>query len=190
MKTKIAITGLPECNKTLLALALSITTGIPYIRGKTMYEWRKCFNISDPEKIKWKDMLLIASSAFFEHVKIETCFDQFISDETSFRELIWLKSNFAKQNQSKKKYERDRVVEDLEIASVLYAAQQYDFIVHAGLGLHDGYDQMYMKHNLPYKKYSAEIVEKTIMEIANDLCLPMRFSVEDSIYQAKVKLFL
>ena len=196
MKTKIAIAGLPKSNKTSLAQALSNMTGIPYIRNKTMYEWNSILDLSDSKSdLKWNDVFLIAASSFFERVKVESYFNQFISDGASFSELMCLKINFANQFKNKKQNERNKIIENLEYMSASYAAQQYDFIIHAdasndgGLA-NDFYKELYLKYNITYKIYSAEFLEQTLKEILNDLNLPMKTSVESSIYQTKRDLFV
>ena len=187
MSTKIAIAGLPESNKTLLGKALSIATGIPFIRNKTIYEWHKLFNLSGFGNFEWKDMLLIAASSFFERVEVEKCFDTFISDGTSFSELMCLKSNFAGENQNK----INELVSKFENVSASYAVQQYDFVIHAKYDSvsDDYYKLLYQKYNIPYKVYNTKFLENTLEEIVNDLFLPVVYAVDSSIYEAKNNLF-
>ena len=192
MKTRIAIVGLPQSNKTLLANALSNITGFPFIRNRTMYEWYTMFNICLYHHLEWKDMFLIASSSFFERVEAETHFEHFISDGASFSELMYLKSVAAKFESGKKKWERDRTIESLENKSVSHAIQQYDFIVHANYNdVHDTelYEHLYLKNGIPYKVYRTEIIEKALREIVNDLELPVQHSIDGAIYQARINLF-
>jgi len=187
MYSKIAIAGLPKSNKTLLAQALSYMTDIPVIRNKTMYEWHKIFDFHDSKNLTWKDMFLIAVSSFFERAENETMFDRFISDGASFSELMWLKLNFAQQLE---RGQRD-VVERLEIFCASHAARQYDFIIHAGAAeSDDDYVQLYRRYRIPYKIYGTDFPEQSLREIANDLRLPVKYSVENSIYQAKTNLFI
>ena len=188
MRTKIAITGLPESNKTLLGKALSIVTGIPFIRNKTIYEWHKTFNISCFGNFEWKDMLLIATCSFFERLEVEKSFDTFISDGTSLNELMCLKSNFACENHNRV----NELVSSFENASISYAVQQYDFVVHAK---HDSiyddyYTHLYRKYNIPYKVYNTTFLENTLEEIVSDLYLPVVYEVNSSVYEAKNNLFL
>jgi len=194
MISKIVITGLPECNKTLLALSLANITDIPYTRSRTIYEWCRCCNVSDFSKLKWKDMFFIASASFFENVKTESYFDRFISDESSLRELICLKSFSENQNETKMKIERNKIVQDLEIVSARHALQQYDFVVHLNSDndkyFSDLYLQLYEKYNIPYRLYTSVSTEEIIREITGDSNLPVRGSVENSIYQAKHNLFM
>jgi len=194
MITKIAIAGWPKSNKTLLALALSNMTGIPFIQNRTMYEWRKIYGLADSPNPEWKDMYLIASSSFFERVVMESYYDQFISDGASFSELMWLKFCLEKQQQGKIQCDSDKTTGSLEHVCALHAAQQYDFIIHAVSGaspcINDLYMQLYAKYHLPFKVYSTEIMEEAVNEIKNDLHLPVKHSVESAIYQAKVNLFL
>ena len=191
MKSKIAITGWPGGNKTLLAQALSDMTGIPYIRTRTMYEWRKCFHLSETSKMRWKEMFLIAAASFFDRVATESYYDRFISDGASFSELIWLKSHAAKQTRSSMKNERSKLMENLEYISATHAAAQYDFIVHAGKGnQEDLYMQLYMKYGMTYREYETENIVETISEIAKDLHLPVIHSAVSSVFQAKMNLYL
>ena len=196
MKIKIAIAGLPKSNKTSLAQALSNMTGIPYIRNKTMHEWNRLYEFSySKNDLLWKDVFLIAASSFFERAKVESYFDQFISDGASFSELMCLKINFAKQFQDEmQKHERNEIIENLEYVSASHAAQQYDFIIHAdasndgGLA-NDFYEKLYLKYNIPYKIYSTEFLEQALRDIASDLDLPTKVSIENSIYQTNLNLF-
>ena len=178
MKTKIAIAGLPKSNKTLLAMALSNMTGIPYIRSKTMYEWKRMFDLNND--LTWKDACLIAAFSFFERVKTESYYDTFISDGASFSELMCLKIN----------YEPNDIIKSLEHASALYAAKQYDFIIHA-VAANDGdlANDFYLKYNIAYKIYNTEFLEQTLSEISTDLNLPTKISVESSIFQTQRDLF-
>ena len=194
MKTKIAIAGWPKSNKTMLALALSNMTGIPYIQNRTMYEWRKIHDLTDSPNPEWKDMYLIASSSFFERALMESYYEQFISDGASFSELMWLKFCLEERQPGKIQFDRNKTTESLEHVCALHAAQQYDFIIHAVSGdspcINDLYGQLYAKYHLTYRMYSTEIIEETVNEIKNDLHLPVKHSVESAIYQAKVDLFL
>ena len=194
MTEKIAITGLPECNKSLIAQALSIMTVISCIRSKTMYEWEKMLTMSDAAGINLKDMILVASTSFFERIRIESCYDQFISDGASFSELLWLKINFAKRLKGKMRDEWAKFEESIENASFVYAAQKYDFIVHANSSVidrlsNDFFVSFYLKYNIPHKIYDTAFPEKTLMEIIHDLNLPIRNTVEMSIFQANTNLF-
>jgi len=187
MNRKIAITGMPRTNKTLLALALSNMTDIPYIRSKTMYEWRWIFGITSTVRLKWKDMLMIASSSFCDRAKTETYYDEFISDGASFSELMWMKSNLAKPLRR----QQNEVVESLEMLCASYAARQYDFIIHAGTsGNDDFYVQMYRQYQIPFNIYSTEFPEQSLKEILKDIHVPVKNSVESSIYMAKTSLFI
>ena len=194
MITKIAIAGWPKSNKTLLALALSNMTGIPFIQNRTMYEWRKIHDLTDSPNTEWKDMYLIASSSFFERAVMESYYEQFISDGASFSEIMWMKICWEKQCPEKMQFGRDKTTGSLEQVCALYAEQQYDFIIHAGTGNadcpNDLYEQLYAKYHLPYRMYSTENMEETVNEIKKDLHLPVKHSVESAIYQAKVNLFL
>ncbi|MCL2311571.1 MAG: hypothetical protein FWC41_03620 [Firmicutes bacterium] len=195
MISKIAITGLPKCSKTLLVNALSNMTGIPCIQNKTMYDWYKIYDLFDSNDFVWKDMFLIAASSFFERAKVESYFDQFISDGASFSELMYLKINYAKLFQNKRQNERNKISESLEYVSFSYAAQQYDFIIHADSSNDGGlannfYVELYLKYNIPYKIYNTEFLDQTLKEILHDLNIPMKQSIESSIYQTKTNLFL
>ena len=188
MKTKIAIVGLPESNKTLLGKALSIATGIPFIKNKTIYEWHKTFNVSCFGNFEWKDMLLIATYSFFERVETEKSFDTFISDGTSLNELLCLKSNFG----DRKHKNVSELVSRFENVSISYVVQQYDFVVHAKYDsiYDDYYTQLYEKYNIPYKVYNTTFLENTLEEIVNDLFLPVVYEVNSSIYEAQNNLFI
>jgi hypothetical protein len=194
MKTKIAIAGLPKSNKTSLAQALSNMTGIPCIRNKTMYEWNRIYDLFDSKNdLGWKDMFLIAASSFFERAKVESYFERFISDGASFSELMCLKINYANQLQDKTNNKRNEIIETLERVSGLYAARQYDFIIHADTSNNvslavDFYRELYIKYNIPYKIYCTEYLEQALREISNDLNIPMKQSIESSIYQTKINL--
>jgi len=182
MKAKIAITGLPKTNKTLLAAALSNMTDIPLIGNKTMYEWYRLFGFSDSKPLEWKDMFLVAVASFCERAKNEMLFDCFISDGASFSELMWLKTNFdLEKNQND-------MVESLEILCASYAARRYDFIIHTGND--DLYVQFYQRYQIPYKMYNSVFPEQSLKKISKDIHVPLKNSVESSIYQAKSTLFI
>jgi hypothetical protein len=189
---KIAIVGLPRCNKTLLANALSEMTGIPFIQTLSVYEWRTVFNIDGYRSPEWKDMLLIAFCSFFDRVETESHFDQFISDGASFSEFVCLKSALAKNDSGRMKYERNRNVNRLEKICFSYAAEQYDRVVHILMDddrANDLYVDLYAKYGIPYKLCRMETVESVLKEMANDLDLPMKNTVEGAIFQAKNDLF-
>ena len=195
IKMKIAIAGLPKSNKTLLAMALSNMTDIPYIRSKTMLEWYRIFSISNSVGLNWKDALLIASSSFFERSKIESYYDQCISDGASFSELMWLKSNFAERFRKRMKNERINIIESLEHMSLSYAASRYDFVLHAETAINaelsnDRFIGAYSKYHIPYKIYNTDCLERSLIEISTDLNLSMKNTVENSIHAAKLSLFL
>ena len=190
MKTKIAIAGLPKSNKTLLGTALSIVTGIPLIQNRTIYEWYKIYNLPGLFSIDWKDMVLIAASSFFERVKVENCFDQFISDGTIFSELMFLKSNYSNREQK-----AQNIYSRMESVTGNYAVRQYDLVVHAQSSLNkglsdDAYAELYQKYNIPYKTYNTEILENTLKEIVSDLNLSVTpLDIDCSINQARINLF-
>ena len=151
MISKIAITGLPKSQNTLMAAALSVLTDIPLIQNKTMYEWYRIFGFSETKKLVWKDMFLIASSSFDERTKKETYFERFISDGSSFCELMWLKSSCKlKSNQNEK-------VENFEFICASYAAKQYDFVIHADASENnDEYVQLFLKYQIQHKLYCSQ----------------------------------
>lgn len=194
MNIRIAITGLPGSNKTLLAAALSNMTGISYIRNKTMYEWRRMFNIPDSGNLEWKDMFVIAVSSFFKRANTESCFDQFISDGASFSEWAWLKMHCAEQDENLFQRGRSKIIESLERLTASYAAQQYDLIVHVNNPINNGssdvYVQLYKKYGIPHKIYDAGTLEETLQRIIFDMNLPVINAVEGSIYKAKNDFFL
>ena len=193
MNRKIVITGLSGSNNTLLALSLSNLTDIPYIRNKTMYEWLKLCKVPNSNKLRWKDMLMIASVSFFERVAIESHYDNFISDGISFSELIWLKSHFEKYHPNKKQDDWNRIIENIERASAFYAARQYDIIIHArtesDISTYDYHKMLYKKYDLTFKVYNAENLAKVIREIVNDFQIRKSNTVESAINQAKIDIF-
>ena len=193
MKAKIAIAGWPQSNKTLLANTLSNMTGIPFIRNKTIYEWRKTYNFPELIGWEWSDMFLISLSSLVERVETESKFDSFISDGASFTEIVYLKSNFAKQGPNKMQSERNKMLESLEKVSLSYAAGKYDFIIHAcandPLCVNGMYEQLYVKYKLPYKMYYTESINDALPDIITDLGLPVKLSIESSIYKARTNLF-
>ena len=195
MKKRIAIAGLPKSNKTSLARALSNMTGIPYIQNKTMYEWHRIYDLSDSKSdLTWKDLFLIAASSFFERVKVESYYDQFISDGASFSELMCLKVNFSISFQNEmQEIRKKKIIESLEHVSATYAAQQYDFIIHADSSNNEElvnkfYEELYLKYKIPYKIYNTEFLEQTMREISKDLNLPTKISIENSIFKQKQTL--
>jgi hypothetical protein len=178
----------------LLALALANMTGIPFIHRKTMCEWRKTFGLKDSANLKGKDVWSIASASFLECVKIENCFDRFISDGASFTELMLMKANLAKQRPTAIQHRLKEITGNLEYASFSYAAGQYDCCIHVcpdnSAAANDVLLELLMKYHVPYKMYHAGNTEKTLMEIVNDLHLPAKYTAESAIYQAKVNLFI
>jgi len=194
MKAKIAITGLPKTNKTLLALTLAKMTDMPFIQNKTMYDWFRIYNLPE-SNLKWKDKFLIAASSFLERTAVEEAFDQFVSDGATFSELMWLKINTAKHIQNNIQRERERIVESLEKTSLTFAAQQYDFIIHAAApsnndrASNDLFLQMYTRYHIPYKEYNTDVLEQALEEILDDLNFPTENHIEYFIDQAKSVLF-
>ena len=193
MYRKIAITGLSGCDNTLLALALSNLTDIPYIRNKTMYEWFRLCKVANSDNLKWKDLLMIASFSFFERVATESHYDKFISDGMPFSELIWLKSHFEKHHPNKKNDDCNRIAENLEKTIAFYSAQQYDIIIHAytesDIYINDLHTLLYKKYNIPWKEYNAENLEEVIRKIVNDFQFRIWTTVESAICQAKMDIF-
>jgi hypothetical protein len=193
MHTKIAVTGIPGSNKTLIALALSYITEIPFIQNRTMYEWRRLYDIAGTgEKTAWKDMFLIAVSSFVERMETEARFDRFISDGAVFSESVYLQSVADGEKNTKVRREREHIVQGLEHVCMSYATKQYDAIIHLCNGkdssANERYALLYRKYDMPYKEYQANDIAGTLTDVLADLNLKAKSSVERGIYQAEKTL--
>jgi hypothetical protein len=195
MNMKIAVTGIPCSNKTLIALSLSYITEIPFIQNRTMYEWYQLYNIAGTgEKTAWENMFLIAASSFVERTENEARYDCFISDGTVFSELVYLQSAGSGEVSAKIRRERENIVQGLEHVCMSYAAKQYDAIIHLCNGKHpqanDLYIRLYKEYNMPYRQCQANDIAGTLTHLLAYLNLKEKYSVERGIYQAEKILLI
>jgi hypothetical protein len=195
MKMKIAVTGAPCSNKTLIALSLSYITEIPFIQNRTMYEWYRLYDIAGTgEKTAWKNMFLIAASSFVERTETEARYDCFISDGAVFSELVYLQSVDGEEVSPKVRRERKNIVQGLEHVCMSYAVKQYDAIIHLCNGKDTQANELcirfYREYGVAYKQYRANDIAGTLTHVLADLNLQVKYSVERGIYQAKEKLLI
>jgi hypothetical protein len=195
MNTKIAVTGIPCSNKTLIALSLSYITEIPFIQNRTMYEWHQLYDISGTgEKTAWKDMFLIAASSFVERTETESKYDCFISDGAVFSESVYLQSVDDREEPPKVQREREKIIQGLEHVCMSYATKQYDAIIHLCNGkntqANEPYIRLYREYGMPYRQYRANDIAGTLTNVLADLNLKAKSSVERGIYQAEKALLI
>jgi hypothetical protein len=195
MNMKIAVTGTPCSNKTLIALSLSYITEILFIQNRTMYEWHQLYDIAGTgEKTAWKNMFLIAASSFVERTETEARYDCFISDGAVFSELMHLQSVDGGMESPKVQRERESIVQGLEHVCMSYAAKQYDAIIHLCNGkdtqANELYIRLYGKYGIPYRHYQANNIAGTLTQALADMNLKAKYSVERGIYQAEKTLLI
>jgi hypothetical protein len=195
MNMKIAVTGTPCSNKTLIALSLSYITGIPFIQNMTMYEWCRLYDITGTgEKTAWKNMFLIAASSFVERTENEARYDCFISDGAVFSELVYLQSVDGEEVSPMVQHERNNIVQGLEHVCMSYAVKQYDAIIHLCSGkdtqANELYIRLYREYGVAYKQYRANDIAGTLTHALADLNLQVKYSVERGIYQAEKTLLI
>jgi hypothetical protein len=195
MNVKIAVTGTPCSNKTLIALSLSYITEIPFIQNRTMYEWYRLYDITGTgEKTVWKNMFLIAASSFVERTETETRYDSFISDGAVFSELVYLQSVDGEEASPKVRRERKNIVQGLEHVCMSYIAKQYDAIIHLFNGkdtqANELYIRLYREYGVAYKQYRANDIAGTLTHALADSDLQAKYSVERGIYQAEKTLLI
>ena len=196
MKTRIAVSGMPKSDRTLIAYALSQLTGIPFLQGRTMYEWTKLYEIALNGDFSWKENFLISSSAFIERIEMEGRAGSFISDGAVFSELMFLKltKDIQKGNMPS---ERDKIMASLDNVCFGYAAGHYDLVAHietpAPYRMPDEtklFESMFDSRDIPYEIYPSDTPEETMENIVVRLDIPTRMIVGNALYLANKNLYL
>ncbi len=167
-------------------------TGLPFIQGRTIYEWYRLFGVFSKEEIAWKNAFLISSAAFIDRIETEEKAVGFVSDGAVFTELMYLKLT-KKILASRARSEQDKIMAGLENVCLRHAARSYDCVIHIDTPIADEretFEKMFESGNIPYRIYGSDNPAETLEQILSQLDLPAKISVENALYLAEKNIYI
>lgn len=189
---------MPRSNRTLIAYALSQLTGIQFLRGRTMYEWSKIYDIASKDDFGWKNIFLVSSSSLIERIESEwKTPDSFIFDGATFSDLMYLRLTHRDKTKGEVNSERSRIMTSLENICFSYAAHHYDMVIHLETPAEfqtphetELFERMFDGHKIPYQIYDGTLLKDTLEKIVAHLELPTVMEVENALCKANQNLYI
>ena len=190
MKTKVAIVGFEDSQRTILSVALTRLSGYQLIQNRNHHEWLKLFHIDEKQKDKWDNQILYISSSFVERINSVLITPEFISNGATFSEVLYLKSKLNEGTVKMYEPQEIDVLDCLLHVACKHVALHYDMVMHIRNAFSAGFDEMsaafYEKYLIPYKIYEGDGKTANILEnVIRDVEIPKKLSVENAIYEAE-----
>ena len=189
---KIAVINSMDSERTILAMALSCASGYPFIQNRTMYEWKKLYQIKENQLYSFNNQSLILSASLVERIKSEFDFTDFISNGAAFTEVLSLKLKMDEKSVKPYKPVEIAMIDNLLNITGKYAANHYDLILHVCNAGAKSFDELHAgffeKYHIAYKLYEGGNDPQDILKnIMQEVGMPIKLPAGIAMYKA-VKL--